>query len=97
MGTVASLLAEHVSFRCTSVDRIFVAGYVPGLQSEGQVIRFLLQRGYKIPSPAGLAHNHDRLVAETVVSARHAKRARSALERARALLEDALAGTGNGR
>lgn len=64
MGTVARLLADHVSFRCTSVDRIFVAGYVPGLQSEGQVIRFLLHRGYRIPSPAGLGHNHDRLVAD---------------------------------
>jgi hypothetical protein len=64
MGTVASLLAEHVSFRCTSVDRVFVAGYVPGLQFEGGVVRFLIERGYKIPSPVGLRHNHDRLVAE---------------------------------
>jgi hypothetical protein len=64
MGAVASLLAEHVSFRCTAVDRIGVAGYVPGLQYEGGVVRFLLNRGYRIPSPAGLAHNHDRLVRE---------------------------------
>ncbi len=30
MGTVAKLLAEHVSFRCGSVDRIGIRGYVPG-------------------------------------------------------------------
>ncbi len=62
MATVASLLAEHVRFRLTQVDRIFLAGYIPALMTEGQVVRFLLHRGYPIPSPAGLAHNHDRLV-----------------------------------
>jgi len=64
MGTVARLLAENVSFRCSSVDRIGIRGYVPGLQYEGGVLRFLLERGYRIPSPAGLTHNHDRLVSE---------------------------------
>ncbi len=64
MGTVNSLLAEHVTFRLTSVDRVGVAGYIPGLAYEGGVVRFLLHRGYPIPSPAGLGHNHDRLVRE---------------------------------
>lgn len=64
METVSSLLREHVSFRVTSVDRLLVAGYVPGLQFEGGVVRFLLNRGYRIPSPAGLGHNHDRLIAD---------------------------------
>ncbi len=64
MGTVARLLAENVSFRCTSVDRIGIRGYIPGLQYEGGLLRFLLERGYRIPSPAGLTHNHDRLVSE---------------------------------
>jgi len=62
--TVSSLLSEHVRFRVTSVDRLLVAGYVPGLQFEGGVVRFLLNRGYRIPSPAGLGHNHDRLIAD---------------------------------
>ena len=35
MGTVARILAENVSFRCTSVDRIGVRGYISGLQYEG--------------------------------------------------------------
>ena len=64
MGTVATLLDEHVSFRCTSVDRIGVRGYIPGLQYEGGVVKFLLNRGGTIPSPALLNRNRERLVAE---------------------------------
>ena len=64
MGTVATLLDEHVSFRCTSVDRIGIRGYIPGLQYEGGVVKFLLNRGGTIPSPALLNRNHERLVAE---------------------------------
>jgi hypothetical protein len=54
MATIASLLAEHVTLDVRSVDRIFVAGYVPRLQSEGLIVRFLLDRGFPIPSPAAL-------------------------------------------
>jgi len=70
MGTVARLLAENVSFRCTSVDRIGIRGYVPGLQYEGGVVRFLLNREFHIPSPAALNKNRERLVAdlETLVA-----------------------------
>jgi hypothetical protein len=64
MGTVATLLDEHVSFRCTSVDRIGVRGYIPGLQYEGGVVKFLLNRGNFIPSPAVFNRNRERLVAE---------------------------------
>ena len=64
MGTVNSLLAEHVSFRCTSVDRIGIRGYIPGLQYEGGVVKFLLNRGNFIPSPAALNHNHQRLATQ---------------------------------
>ena len=64
MGTVATLLAEHVSFRCTSVDRIGIRGYIPGLCYEGGVVRFLLERGNHIPSPAALNRNHERMVAD---------------------------------
>jgi hypothetical protein len=52
MATVASLLGERVSLRVNSVDRIFLAGYIPRLQSEGMLVRFLLDRGMTIPSPA---------------------------------------------
>ena len=54
MATIASLLRERVTLQVNSVDRIFLAGYVPKLQSEGQVVRFLLDRGFPIPSPAAL-------------------------------------------
>jgi hypothetical protein len=64
MGTVATLLAEHVSFRCTSVDRIGIRGYIPALQYEGGVVKFLLNRGNNIPSPAALNRNRERLVAD---------------------------------
>ena len=64
MGTVARLLDEHVSFRCTSVDRVGVRGYIPGIQYEFGLVKFLLNRGGTIPSPVLLHRNHDRLVAE---------------------------------
>ena len=54
MATIESLLRERVTLEVRSVDRIFLAGYVPKLQSEGQVVRFLLDRGYPIPAPAAL-------------------------------------------
>jgi hypothetical protein len=63
MGTVARLLAEHVSFRCTSVDRVGIRGYIPGLMYEGGVVKFLVKQGNTIPSPAALNRNHQRLVA----------------------------------
>ena len=64
MGTVARLLAENVSFRCTSVDRLGIRGYIRGLQYEGVVVKFLLNRGNPIPSPAALNQNRERLLAE---------------------------------
>jgi len=53
VATISSLLADHVSLRVRSVDRIFLAGYVPRLQCDGQLVTFLNQRaGGTIPSPA---------------------------------------------
>jgi hypothetical protein len=55
VATISSLLAEHVSLEVHSVDRIFLAGYVPRLQSDGLLVRFLNERaGGTIPSPAML-------------------------------------------
>jgi hypothetical protein len=54
MATIESLLRERVSLQVRSVDRIFLQGYVPRLQSEGLLVRFLLDRGFPIPSPAAL-------------------------------------------
>jgi hypothetical protein len=53
VATISSLLADHVSLRVRSVDRILLAGYVPGLQCDGQLVRFLNDHaGGTIPSPA---------------------------------------------
>ena len=53
MATISSLLADHVSLQVRSVDRIFLAGYVPRLQCDGQLVTFINQRaGGTIPSPA---------------------------------------------
>ena len=54
MATISSLLAEHVTLQVRSVDRLFFQGYVPRLQTQFQVIRFLLDRGFPIPSPVVL-------------------------------------------
>lgn len=98
MGTVATLLAEHVSFRCTSVDRIGIRGYIPGLQYEGGIVRFLLNRGNHIPSPAALNRNRERLVAEldalvaaTGVPVARFKRGESKEDLARPYQDEALA------
>ncbi|GAC1354658.1 MAG: hypothetical protein NVSMB4_16070 [Acidimicrobiales bacterium] len=54
MATVSSLLRDHVTLQVRSVDRVFMHAYVPGLMTKYQVIRFLLHRGYFIPSPVAL-------------------------------------------
>ena len=62
MERVADLLSEHVTLRLPSVDRIGVHGYIQRLAYEGGLVRFLLNRGYRLPTPRGLAQNHERLV-----------------------------------
>jgi hypothetical protein len=53
VATIQSLLAEHVTLQITSVDRLFLQGYVSHLMTQQQVISFLRGRGYEIASPAG--------------------------------------------
>jgi hypothetical protein len=53
MADYATLLRDHVTLTCRSVDRIFLQAYVPRLQSVGMVCQFLRwQRGFPIPSSA---------------------------------------------
>jgi hypothetical protein len=54
VATISSLLADHVALEVRSVDRLFFQAYVPRLQTQFQVIRFLLDRGFPIPSPVVL-------------------------------------------
>src|SRR5438093_5681697 len=49
----ATLLRDHVTLKCRSIDRIFLQAYVPKLQTVGEVCTFLRwQRKFPIPSSA---------------------------------------------
>jgi hypothetical protein len=50
--TVNDLLDGHVKLDIECLDRIYLHGYIANLQVGGQVINFLQQRGFPIPSPA---------------------------------------------
>lgn len=53
MATVKEMLEGQVALEIESLDRIYLNGYVPGLQTGGQVASFLTAHlGYPIPSPA---------------------------------------------
>src|SRR2546426_65391 len=51
--TVSDLLDGHVCLDVQCLDRIYLNGYVPGLQVGGQVVSFMTQHlGCPVPSPA---------------------------------------------
>lgn len=52
MTTVNDILKEHVTLDIECIDRLYLNGYIPQMQTGGQLVRFLWQRGYRIPSPA---------------------------------------------
>jgi hypothetical protein len=52
--TLADILDGHAVLDISCLDRIYLNGYVPGLQSSGRVVGFLHHRGFPIPSPAAL-------------------------------------------
>jgi hypothetical protein len=53
MPNVAEIIREHVTLDVKCVDRLYLNGYVPRLQSEGGVVAFLRQAGGQVvPSPA---------------------------------------------
>jgi hypothetical protein len=61
----ATLLRDHVTLTCRSVDRIFLQAYVPRLQTAGWVCQFLRwQRGFGIPSSAAFGKIGEAYVAE---------------------------------
>lgn len=61
MGPVSRLLAERVSLRVSCLDRLLIQGYVPKLQSEGLLVRWMLDRG-DYPSPRVFGRAHERMV-----------------------------------
>jgi hypothetical protein len=105
MADYASLLRDHVTLTCRCVDRFFLQGYVPKLQSVGQVCKFLRwQRGYKIPSSAafgkiGEAYVRDmeRYAKDNGIPLQHFKKGESKEAVARPLIDAAAEQGGDGR
>lgn len=53
MVTVGEILKHHVALDVHCIDRMYLCGYVPRLQTGGGVVTFLKKhRGHPIPSPA---------------------------------------------
>lgn len=61
----ATLLRDHTTLTCRSIDRIFLQAYVPDLQTAGGAAGFLLrQRGFRFPSSAAFGKLGEELVTE---------------------------------
>jgi hypothetical protein len=68
--SVATILRDHVSLSTSCIDRLYLNGYVPRLQSSGQVCAFLCDHlGHRIPSPAAIRPLHDRFVQAVAIFA----------------------------
>lgn len=101
----ATLLRDHVTLECRSMDRIFMQAYVPTLQSVGQVCRFLRwQRGFEIPSSAAFGKIGEAYVAEVHrfakangIPVKHFAKGECKEAFARPLLEAAAREQGDGR
>jgi hypothetical protein len=54
--SVAEILDEHVTFELEAIDRMYLNGYVPSLQTGGGVVYFLKQHlGVRVPSTTMVA------------------------------------------
>jgi hypothetical protein len=60
---ITDIIRHHVSLEVRCVDRLYVNGYMPKLQTSGGLCYFLRDhRGHPIPSPALFRPIHDRFV-----------------------------------
>ena len=59
---LADIVAGHVSLEIEGFDRIYLNGWVPALQTPGQVAGWLHYRGFPIASPAALGKNKELFV-----------------------------------
>jgi hypothetical protein len=70
-ANVASILHNEVTLSIRCLDRLYVNGYVPTLQTPGQLCWFLRENlGYPIPSPALFPPLHDRFTGAVAAFAR---------------------------
>jgi hypothetical protein len=60
--TLTDIVAGHVSLEIEAFDRIYLNGWVPALQTSGQVAGWLHWRGFPVASPAALGQNKDLFV-----------------------------------
>jgi hypothetical protein len=71
MPTIPELLREHVALDIECVDRVYLNGYVPTLQTSGSLVYFLEhQHGQIIASPALLGEITETLAADIETFAR---------------------------
>ena len=60
---IHTIIRDHVSLSITCLDRLYINGYAPTLQTSGQLCFFLREHlGNPIPSPALFPPLHDRFV-----------------------------------
>src|SRR6185295_14817908 len=60
---VAEILTKHVTFELEAIDRMYLNGYVPSLQTGGGVVYFLKEHlGARVPSTMMVAPLSDRFV-----------------------------------
>ncbi|MGH9116933.1 MAG: hypothetical protein ACRD0A_03350 [Acidimicrobiales bacterium] len=105
MADYATLLRDHVTLTCRSVDRIFLQGYMPKLQSVGLVCNFLRwPRGFPIPSSAAFGKIGDAYVAavhrfakDNSIPVVHVAKGESKEAFARPLIDAAAAEGGEGK
>src|SRR5580658_3148306 len=105
MADYATLLRDHVSLEVRCVDRFFLQGYIPKLQSVGMVCKFLRwQRHIPIPSSAAFGKIGDAYVKDIQAYAKvnglevvHFKKGENKEQIARPLIDAAAAAGGDGK
>ena len=71
---IDTIIRDRVTLTVDCIDRLYLNGYVPRLQTSGQIVGFLRDHlGNPIPSPALLRPLHDRFVREVATFADAAK------------------------
>jgi hypothetical protein len=67
---IETIIRDHVTLTVDCIDRLYLNGYVPMLQTSGQLCWFLRDHlGNPIPSPALLRPMHDRFVRDVATFA----------------------------
>lgn len=63
MPNIDAIIRDHVTLSISCLDRLYINGYMPSLQTSGQLCYFLREHlGNPIPSPALFRPLHDRFV-----------------------------------